>query len=61
MRVLEFILLFFAATSFLVYEKIPLNTYSTKVKKELKEIGALHGLEQLKFSDFDYPKYTITY
>ena len=61
MRVLEFILLFFAATSFLVYEKIPLNTYSTKVKKELKEIGALHGLEQLKFSDFDYSKNTITY
>ena len=61
MKVLEFILLFISATSFLVYEKIPLNTYSTKVKKELKEIGTLHGLEQLKFSDFDYSKNTITY
>ena len=61
MKVLEFILLLVSATSFLVYDKIPLNTYSTKVRKELKEIGALHGLEQLKFTEFDYTKDTITY
>ena len=53
MKVLEFILLLVSTTSFLVYEKILLNTYATKAKKELKEIGALHGLEQLKFSDFE--------
>ena len=61
MKVLEFILLLVSTTSFLVYEKIPLNTYATKAKKELKEIGALHGLEQLKFSDFEYVKNSITY
>ena len=61
MKVLEFILLLVSTTSFLVYEKIPLNTYATKAKKELKEIGALHGLEQLKFSDFEYTKNAITY
>ena len=61
MKILEFILLLVSTTSFLVYEKIPLNTYATKAKKELKEIGALHGLEQLKFSDFEYTKNSITY
>ena len=61
MKVLEFILLLVSTTSFLIYEKIPLNTYATKAKKELKEIGALHGLEQLKFSVFEYTKNTITY
>ena len=61
MKVLEFILLLVSTTSFLVYEKIPLNNYATKAKKELKEIGALHGLEQLKFSDYEYTKDTNTY
>ena len=61
MKVLEFILLLVSTTSFLVYEKIPLNTYATKAKKELKEIGALHGLEQLEFSVFEYTKNAITY
>ena len=61
MKVLGFILLLISVTNFLIYEKIPLNTYSTKVKKELKEIGALHGLEQLEFSVFEYTKNSITY
>lgn len=49
MKVFEFILLIFSATSFLVYENVPVNTYSTEIKKELKEIGALHGLK-IQFS-----------
>ena len=61
MKVFAFILLLISITSFLVYEKIPINTYTTKIRKELKEIGSLHGLEQLKFTDFDYTKNTITY
>ena len=39
--------------SFLIYENIPLSTYSTKVKKELKKIGALHSLEERQFPRFD--------
>ena len=61
MKVFAFILLLISITSFLVYEKIPINTYTTKIRKELKEIGSLHGLEQLQFTDFDYTKNTITY
>ena len=61
MKVFAFILLLISITSFLVYEKIPINSYTTKIRKELKEIGSLHGLEQLKFTDFDYTKNTITY
>ena len=61
MKVIEFILLLVSTTSFLVYEKIPLNTFEIKTKKELKEIGALHGLEQLKYSEFEYTKNEITY
>ena len=61
MKVFAFILLLISVTGFLVYEKIPINTYTTKIRKELKEIGSLHGLEQLKFTDFDYTKNTITY
>ena len=61
MKVFEFILLLVSATSFLIYEKIPLNNYVIKVKKELKEIGALHGLEEAEFSDYDYIKDSTTY
>ena len=61
MKIIELILLLVSATSFLIYEKIPLNTYATKVKKELKEIGALHALEQLEFSDYEYTKDATTY
>lgn len=61
MKVFEFILLLVSATSFLIYEKIPLNNYAIKVKTELKEIGALHGLEEAEFSDYDYKKDSTTY
>lgn len=61
MKVFEFILLLVSATSFLIYEKIPLNNYVIKVKKELKEIGALHGLEEAEFLDYDYIKDSTTY
>jgi len=61
MKVFEFILLLVSATSFLIYEKIPLNNYAIKVKTELKEIGALHGLEEAEFTDYDYKKDSTTY
>ena len=61
MKALGFILLLVSATSFLVYEKIPLNTYTTKVRKELKEIGALHALENLDFPDFEYDTYSLDF
>ena len=61
MKIIEFFLLLVSATSFLIYEKIPLNTYATKVKKELKEIGALHALEKYEFSDYHYTKDSTTY
>lgn len=61
MKVFEFILLLVSATSFLIYEKIPLNNYAIKVKTELKEIGALHGLEEAEFSDYEYKKDSTTY
>ena len=61
MKVFEFILLIFSATSFLVYENVPVNTYSTEIKKELKEIGALHGLEDSVFAEFDYEKDSSVY
>ena len=61
MKVLGFILLLVSSTSFLVYEKIPLNTYSVQVKKELKEIGALHGLEDATLTNFTYTKNSLTY
>ena len=54
MKLFEFILLLISASCFLIYENIPLNTYATKVKKELKQIGALHALEETIF-----PKYEI--
>ena len=61
MKVLGFILLIVSSTSFLVFEKIPLTTYSTQVKKELKEIGALHSLEERNFTDFNYIKGEVKY
>ena len=61
MKVFEFILLFISATSFLVYEQVPFSTYATKVRKELKEIVALHGLEDTEFAEFDYQKDSTVY
>ena len=61
MKEISFILLLVSATCFLIYEKIPLNNYAIKVKNELKEIGALHGLENAKFPDYEYKKDAYTY
>lgn len=61
MKVFEIILLLVSASSFLIYEKIPLNVYIPKVKKELKEIGALHGLEREVFSNFYHTINSIRY
>lgn len=62
MKVFELLfLLIVSASSFLIYEKIPLKSYATKMKKELKEIGALHGLEQKVFTSYDYTKDSIKY
>ena len=58
---LVFLLLTASISNFLIYEKIPLNSYSPKVKKELKDIAALHGLEQLVFTSYDYEKDSIKY
>ena len=54
MKAFAFILLLISVTSFYVYEKIPLNTYVAKVRRELKEIAAFHFIEELNFTDFDY-------
>ena len=48
MKVFEFILLLVSATSFLIYEQVPFNTYATKVRKELKEIVALHRICRIR-------------
>ena len=61
MKVFELIFLLVSASCFLVYEKIPLNTYVAKVRKELKEISALHGLEQKKFGTFETTIDSIKY
>ena len=54
MKAYAFILLLISVTSFYVYEKIPLNTYVAKVRRELKEIAAFHFIEELNFTDFVY-------
>ena len=57
MKIFGFIILIFSTSSFLIYENIPLNIYSTKLRKELKEISLLHSLEERQFPRFDI--YTI--
>ena len=61
MKIFEILLLLVSVTSFLIYEKIPLSTYLIKVKKELKEIGELHALENLEFPDFVYGDYSLDF
>ena len=63
MKLLELIFFFLivSASSFLIYEKVPLNSYTTKIKKELKEIASLHGLEQKVFTTYEYTKDSIKY
>ena len=52
MKFFPIILLFISVTSFLVYEKIPLNTYVAKIRKDLKEIFAYNAIKELTFNDF---------
>lgn len=62
MKLTEFIILIFSTSSFLIFENIPLNIYSTKLRKELKEISILHSLEERQFPRFDiYTIDSITY
>ena len=62
MKIFGFIILIFSISSFLIYEKIPLNIYATKLRKELKEISLLHSLEERQFPRFDiYTIDSITY
>ena len=55
------LILLVSASCFLVYEKVPVETYYTKIRKELKEIGTLHGLESAEFDSFDYLKDSVTF
>ena len=61
MKVFLFILFIFSVTSALVNEKIPLNTYIAKIRKELKEISSLHSIEELIYDDFDFVIDDVTY
>lgn len=64
MKVLSFILLLISSNCFLVYEKIPLNTYIGKVREELKEILSLRFFENIKYDDYsdtiDNIQYTLS-
>ena len=53
--------LFISTSCFLVYEKVPTELYSTKIRKDLKEIGNLHALESTEYDSFDYVKDSVTY
>ena len=61
MKVFLFILFIFSVTSALVNEKIPLNTYIAKIRKELKEISSLHSIEELTYDDFNFVIDDVTY
>ena len=52
MKFFPILILFISVTSFLVYEKIPLNTYVAKIRKDLKEIFAYNAIKELIFNDF---------
>ena len=64
MKAFLFILLIFSITSSFVNEKIPLDTYIAKIRREIKEISLLHSIEELTYEDFDYEvdkvKYTLS-
>ena len=64
MKEFAFLLLFISVSSAIVNEKIPLNIYISKVRKELKAIGALHSIEELTYLDFEVTindiKYTLS-
>ena len=61
MKTYLFILLIVSISSYLVFEIVPFSFYEAKTRKELKEIGALHALEEVEFDEFEYTKDSYTY
>ena len=61
MKTYLFILLIISISSYLVFEVVPNSFYEAKTRKELKEIGALHSLEEIEFDEFEYTKDSFTY
>lgn len=64
MKEFAFLLLFISVSCAFVNERIPLNIYISKVRKELKAISALHSIEELTYPDFEITindiKYTLS-
>ena len=61
MKTYLFILLIISISSYLVFEVVPYSLFESKTRKELKEIGALHSLEEIEFEEFEYEKDSFTY
>jgi hypothetical protein len=61
MKTYLFIILIISISSYLVFEVVPYSFYESKTRKELKEIGALHSLEEIEFDEFEYQKDSFTY
>jgi len=61
MKTYLFILLIISISSYLVFEVVPYSFFEAKTRKELKEIGALHSLEEIEFEEFEYEKDSFTY
>ena len=61
MKAFLFILFIISVSSSYVNEKIPLDTYIAKIRKELKEISSLHSIEELTYEDFDYEEDKVKY
>ena len=61
MKILGFILLLISSNCFLIYEKIPLDTYVGKVREELKEILSLRTFENIQYEDYVHTKDQIQY
>ena len=61
MKTYLFILLIISISSYFVFEVVPNSFYEAKTRKELKEIGALHSLEEIEFDEFEYTKDSFTY
>ena len=61
MKAFLFILFIFSVTSSYVNEQIPLDTYITKIRKELKEISSLNSIEELTYDDFDIELDKVNY
>lgn len=61
MKAFLFILFIFSVTNYYVNEKIPLDIYIAKIRKELKEISSLHSIEELTYDDFVFVIDDVTY